>query len=372
MSQESSHTFFQDPFCVRDFRARELRRHLPRLAVAFAFYCSGLYVNNLSQAWLQKHFQHYYEARWAPVPPFGVEPPLPVVNKSVSIWYDTTITWQWPAHRRPVPLASAHRNETVTLWDLGFNYFSYVNSSMPANMFAGGSAAMATVRFAILPGPLSMRWAFLCRSLAIWGMLFVCRAFTTVVTPLPNPYHQCVPKISYPDNIWLEALAIFPGVGNESTCQDVMFSGHTTMGTLFTLSIIRYAPLAPWSRYTATDRCFSVTTLIHVLSVCWCCWGYYVITASRLHYTIDVIVGVLVTLLCFNAYHYNAKIIWFRKLHPVRASMSTFLRWFERYSPDLRLFRLRARRNLSAAQLHLALGEEHRGRGNEARSVECP
>lgn len=346
-------SFWKDPFGKRDFTTSALKHSLPRVLVGLAIYCVGLYLNNLSQAWLQANISNYYEAGWAPIPPFNVTPPFPNVSSSTSEWNNASITWEWPAVRRPIPESPAHKNEMVTLWDVTFAYLPFVHTSTPADMFAGLSCLIALVRFAVLPGPFSMRWTFLSRAFVIWGLLFACRSITISVTPLPNPYHSCVPRITFPDNIWLEAVFLFPGVGNELTCQDVMFSGHTVMGTLFTLFLMRYKTLAPWSRLSTDERCCTLPVFFDVLAAFWLLGGYFFITASHFHYTVDVLVGVMMTVLCFNSYHYVVKIIWLRKQHPARASFTPFLRWFESDAPDLKIWRLRAQRNLTVLQLDL-------------------
>eukprot|EP00928_Gymnodinium_smaydae_P061959 TRINITY_DN45909_c0_g1_i1.p1 TRINITY_DN45909_c0_g1~~TRINITY_DN45909_c0_g1_i1.p1 ORF type:complete len:426 (+),score=67.27 TRINITY_DN45909_c0_g1_i1:278-1555(+) len=350
--------FFRDPFGRGDFAPKELRKHMPRLFVALLVYYGGLYVNNLGQAWLQRSFANYYEARWAPVPPFGVEASADNGSAKllVSHWRNATVVWHWPASARPSEAADApHQDEMVTLWDVTFTYLPYVNSSVPADVFAGGSAIVSLVRFVIIPGPLSLRWTFLARALVIWGLLFLCRAVTITTTPLPNPYHKCVPRVHFPQSIWLEAWANLPILGagyNELTCQDVMFSGHTVMGTLFTLFLVKYMALAPWSRHTADTslRFCSLPMFIDLMAFIWCLWGWFHIAASHFHYTVDVLVGIMMTVLVFVTYHYVAKIVWLRRRHPMHISLSPCLRWFELHAKDIRLWRVQALRNLEGRQ----------------------
>merc|ERR1719261_146416 len=113
-------------------------------------------------------------------------------------------------------------------------YLPRVNSSDYADMWAGGSVLIGIVRYVVVPGPISIRWTWLQRLWLIHGVLWLLRAVTILVTPLPNPYHQCVPHTSYPKNIFMEAFANMPFFWwwKEMTCQDVMFSGHTAGGTV--------------------------------------------------------------------------------------------------------------------------------------------
>merc|ERR1712176_1741298 len=97
---------------------------------------------------------------------------------------------------------------------------------------------------------MSMRWVFLKRVLVVWGTLFLLRAFTIFLTPLPNPFDACIPKMTFKHNPWAEAVANMPGMitffGDQNTCQDVLFSGHTSMGTVFTLFLKGYTVNSPW------------------------------------------------------------------------------------------------------------------------------
>ncbi|CAE8587673.1 unnamed protein product [Polarella glacialis] len=306
-------SFFSDPFCVADFRKPALLQFLPRVAAAAAIFAFGLYVNNVSQAWLQQNMAGYYEKNWVPVPPV---------------------------------------NTTVILWDVTFASLPYVKSTKPADAFAGGAPMFVMLRFFVVPGPRSLRWTILCRWLVMWGILWFGRAFTIISTPLPNPDPTCVPKISFPDNIFLEAwanLPIVPMYPDELTCQDVLYSGHTVALTLNTMVILKYIRTAPWFPSNSSTRWCSTSTVFNVLGVVMLLMGYYFIVASHFHYTIDVLVGAVMTVLVFNMYHFIIKVSMLRK-RKSRLCISPFFRWLERPAKDLKCWRRRAAEVL--AQLH--------------------
>lgn len=352
-------SFWSDPFGKSDFRRLNLVKHLPRLAIAVLVYLLGVYLNNLSQAWLQMHMQDYYESRWAPVPPFSDDNHHGVVE---TTYRTANVSWHWPEKGRPMRLHYfPHQNESVVLFDLVFEYLPHLHSSGPADFFAGSSTLLAIARFAIIPGPMSLRWTWLRRTLFIWGFIFVARGVCIVVTPLPNPYHACVPKISFPNNIFFEAFANLPMFGqkwNEMTCQDVMFSGHTAMGTLFTLSILYYNSLAPWFEFMMSQDLVSFQSALNVVGICWLCFGWFVIAASHFHYTVDVLVGALITFVFSMVYSLICQRAWTSKFPG-----SEFIRWFEKDSVDLRLWRYAAAKELKetneAMELHFDNDDEY-------------
>jgi hypothetical protein len=201
-----------------------------------------------------------------------------------------------------------YQNKTLLLFDIVFLYLPRVNSTAPAEFFSGWPGNLVVIRYCLFPGPLSMRWQILYRGLFIEGVLFLIRAVTLILTPLPNPYRQCDPVIMYPKNIWLEAWAInapFNPAYNELTCQDVLYSGHTVMGTLGVLFFAYYAkkaPVAPWCRHFPY-RIFYFCCLLFTL------WGWYVIAGSHYHYSVDVWVGAVMTIMVFTVYHTSLRLI---------------------------------------------------------------
>merc|ERR1712194_986383 len=108
------------------------------------------------------------------------------------------------------------------------------------------------------------------------------------------------------DNIWQEAVANTPGINalfsivvghgfepyNELTCQDVMFSGHTAMGTVWSVFSMMYMRKSPWfpDRALSNDRWFNTARLGELCVVIWLLRGWYVIFASHFHYSVDVCV----------------------------------------------------------------------------------
>jgi len=295
--------FCSDPFGCRDFSRDELRIWMPRVAFAFCFVHLGIYVNSFSQAWLQNNIAGYYETRWKPV------------NETMV-------------------------NTTVILWDVVFQKLPAVNSTKYADLLAALLPTFMFIRFAIIPGPMSLRWTIICRVWVIWGVLWFFRAATILITPLPNPWPECVPQISYPDNNFLEAFSMLPFVfwTKEITCQDVLYSGHTVAITLPMLTFMRYIPLSPWFPYESSHKWLSWSTFVNCSSMVVLLGGYFLIAASHFHYTVDVFVAVIMSSLVFYGYH---NIVRINYLHGLGLSRSHhclvhFADWYECYSKDLR------------------------------------
>lgn len=295
-------------FCTRDFHdPYRCGAFAKRLSVAFSIFFFGLYVNNVSQAWLQQQMAGYYETRW-------------------------------PPNATMVAEGQMKANKSVTLWDVTYYHLPMVKTTKYADIFAGGVTYVTFFRFVVAPGPYSMRWTILRRLVTCWGILWFCRAFTIVVTPLPNPDHTCVPKITFPGNIWVEAAANLPiSPYHEMTCLDVMYSGHTVALTLNMLFFLHYSRSAPWFECATKENYISGRMLLHICGVIVTLTGYYFIVASHFHYTLDVLVGALVTYSVFKGYHMAIETAWID--HGKCCTISPFLRWYEKEAKDLRLFR---------------------------------
>merc|ERR1712232_240815 len=166
-----------------------------------------------------------------------------------------------------------------------------------------------------------------------------CRAFTILVTPLPNPDHTCVPVLHFPDNIWLEGWAITPfnPWAQEVTCQDVLFSGHTVAITLPMVLYFRNTRYSPWFEWQIRRDAWSPVILTNMMGCAVVLVGYFCIIASYFHYTVDVLVGFLLTNLVVLTYHQSIKVAALSKSD--RFFVYSFMRWFEAHALDLRFIR---------------------------------
>lgn len=299
-------SFWQDPIGRQDFSRVRLRKSMPRVALAALIWLLGLYGNNVCQAWLQIRMANFYDSQWVPVSP----------NK-----------------------------KHVLLWDIGHEILpAFANPSVRL-FFSQGAPVFVVLRFCVFPGPLTMRWTILSRMFLLWGVLWAIRTVFIIATVLPNPDGTCKPSITYPNNIFMEALAIMPfdAKHHEVTCQDVSLSGHTVLLTLATLMWLHYVHWAPWPEWSNSTSsgmlAFRILLMLNVLA------GYYCIIASKFHYTADVLIGCLMSIFIFQAYH-----SWLLSafLHTTKASvLHRFFTWFEEDAVDLLIVKTMLQRSLA-------------------------
>jgi hypothetical protein len=298
-------SFIKDPLGFKDLTTGSLAHGIQRVLVALAVWSLGLYCNNISQAWLQKHIgdTHFYPA-----------------NLTL---YDSGFEETFDLSRKIV--------ESGGGGDL-------------CNEVAGLLPILVLIRFCAFPGPCSMRWTVLSRAFLIWGILWFLRGVTIISTVLPNPDKTCEPRISFPDNIWLEAWANLPFIFwyDELTCQDVLFSGHTVGMTVAALMWIRYIAWAPVFEWTTKEGLSSLAFWYKVLVVLYTLFGYGVIIVSHFHYSCDVLIASMLSILVFQAYHAGIRsAFWPRTGRESRGLLNmtilAFIRWFEEKAVDARV-----------------------------------
>eukprot|EP00727_Mastigamoeba_balamuthi_P014538 m51a1_g9709 hypothetical protein (370) ;mRNA; r:1400545-1401764 len=240
--------------------------------------------------------------------------------------------------------------------DVGFELIPRIAPDALADYCVAGLIVATLVRF----GLTQLRFVLLRRYMTVLGALFLIRSFTIVLTSLPNPQvprcslalcamlraaltrtpvqDTCVPTAT--GNPLVEGFLILGGV--HKTCSDVFFSGHTVNITLAALLWHQYSHIVPLcsfslceaacpgrcpvSRHGFVQRCTPAKFLVW----CVCAAGIVLIVGTRLHYTIDVVTGVLLSTLVFKLYHH------YLLTAPLRDNpYNRFLRWYERDAPDM-------------------------------------
>ncbi|KAF4693059.1 hypothetical protein FOZ63_023449 [Perkinsus olseni] len=231
-----------------------------------------------------------------------------------------------------------HGRTPELLPDLGFYLFPRIEILHLADYW-NVSMAVGTMVPVVLFHP--ERRKVILRFLAIQGSVFLLRSATIIVTLLPQPYPLCVNGSSPDENVFIEAVKIVLGI--RITCGDLLFSGHTANLTLMALI---------WSEYgygflavDATTRGYSALggsnrgqvgrrhrggPVLHfvfrrLLPLLW--WaaaisGYFVIVATRFHYTVDVLVAIIIVTKQWGLYH-----MYIRTPRIMRRL--GFLRWYE-------------------------------------------
>jgi hypothetical protein len=127
------------------------------------------------------------------------------------------------------------------------------------------------------------------RFLWILCILYLFRSLTIIVTTVPNPVFNCVPKHEHASNLQNYVRMIRSmASGKISACTDNIYSGHTSMATLMVYTFWMYSGL--WF--------LKVYAVIHGFVIIWA------ILISRLHYTIDVLIAMFMTSFVFLTFHF--------------------------------------------------------------------
>lgn len=174
----------------------------------------------------------------------------------------------------------------------------------------------------------------LCRSVIVYAALMVLRCITVLVTTLPDSDPHCrlvvpgtVPmsEIDY-GKVWEKTLSLIIPV-NPITCGDMIFSGHTAIMVMLALIWHHYYPARKGNYAVNPVKVVVWLTTFFVLMV---------IIAVRKHYTVDVFLGLYLTMTVWGAYHRYAHDVLhadgeFYSFWLVDAKyVYPFVRWFER------------------------------------------
>jgi len=167
------------------------------------------------------------------------------------------------------------------LWDLGFVFIPHDIPRWGADLALGIVVLFGLARLLLVTLPDNQsRLEIFIRFCYIWGTLIFLRCFTVGLTRFPRIDPQG-PLPEYKGLGWhiLDAQSLAEA--------DFMFSGHAVIMTLMGLFV---------SYYTFRH---AYATLFWALVVC----GYWAILSARLHYTADVVVAILMSMLVFWLYH---------------------------------------------------------------------
>ncbi len=196
--------------------------------------------------------------------------------------------------------------------DLGFDLLPVLREAWLADVWVGAVLLLVVVRFLVR----AERRRLFRRWLTCLGCVFLLRAVSIIVTVLPNPLSSCVTTAT--GNPFKEGILIVFQV--HRTCSDVFFSGHASNLTLAALvfhssshkaghSLVDLDPYGwafcsgkPLTTPDQSDvlRCSAAKIGVWSLAIV----GYFLIIATRFHYTLDVLLGVALSCLVFQLYHH--------------------------------------------------------------------
>jgi PAP2 superfamily C-terminal len=203
------------------------------------------------------------------------------------------------------------------LTDSGFKIFRFAQGPTLLNVLLIALAA-STVAPLLFFHP--MRWVLVRRFFAIQGTLYLIRCCTLTLTILPDPNKACVSEAiaGTPEEVlWFEAWRV--AIGARVTCGDMTFSGHTSMITDAVLFLHTYL-----DGFLGEYRPLRLNILF---------WGWALgigsviaVIETRIHYSIDVVLAIAVTIAVFKGYHYAVS---------SRSRLKSFkiLEWYENVTP---------------------------------------
>ncbi|KAF9948888.1 hypothetical protein BGZ72_009233 [Mortierella alpina] len=173
----------------------------------------------------------------------------------------------------------------ILLRDRGFDVIAAQSDITPANNFVMTSVLFTVVGIGLICPTWTMRAVVLRRILWVIGTLSVFRALTLSVTTLPTPKEECRPSLK--TGFWdmfIVALQMIPGT--VEACTDDIFSGHT---------VFMVSCAIQW-------RLYCKNKWITYLSYLYISIGLYFVVATRLHYTVDVVLAIFITFAGWSIY----------------------------------------------------------------------
>ncbi|KAJ1677239.1 hypothetical protein EV182_006578, partial [Spiromyces aspiralis] len=179
-----------------------------------------------------------------------------------------------------------HPRNRHPLNDLGFDllpHIHHVNAAIDSVVDSAG--VLAVLGNTVLAAGWRMRVVFLRRIAWMVAILYFLRSLTLVVTTLPTPLVECEPTYhrgwaGYLNGAWDQIT------GRRLTCTDCIFSGHSMTLTLSFLMWLHHA-----RHWLFVAIAFAQTTV-----------GLFLIIASHFHYSIDVLLAVVLTLFVYYCY----------------------------------------------------------------------
>ncbi|KAG0211110.1 sphingomyelin synthase [Mortierella sp. GBA30] len=173
----------------------------------------------------------------------------------------------------------------ILLQDRGFDILPAMKDITPANIFVMTSVVFTLVGMALICPNWTARIIVLRRVLWVVGTLSVYRALTLSVTTMPTPKENCSPAIEKGFGpMFLIALQMIPGT--RQACTDDIFSGHT---------VFMVTSAIQWRLY-CRNKWVTYFSYIYITV------GLFFVVATRLHYTVDVVLAIFITYAVWSLY----------------------------------------------------------------------
>ncbi|PIA18241.1 hypothetical protein COEREDRAFT_85236 [Coemansia reversa NRRL 1564] len=170
--------------------------------------------------------------------------------------------------------------------DVVLNHLSHPIQGWISEILVKTAAVISVVGGLLMVRGWRARLVLLRRVAWIMAIMYSIRSLTISVTTMPPSTKNCIPQVAH--NV-TELLGIVPKMitGELSGCTDKIFSGHTTILMISFLFWTRYAKHWAFIAYSA------VHTLLGIASV----------MAARIHYSVDVVLAVLLSVFIHHLYY---------------------------------------------------------------------
>ncbi|KAL7713691.1 Sphingomyelin synthase-like domain-containing protein [Entamoeba marina] len=179
--------------------------------------------------------------------------------------------------------------------DFLFNVFEFQNLIDFAGNYLSCLVAFMLIRFFFTP----QRFVIIRRFLALLGVMFILRSLAVYISLLNDPSQN---KSNVVGNPFFEGAHV--ATGNHVSTVDKMFSGHTCALTLAALFLIHYwdsAPLTDRRQYAKVKSIISSVFKFGILL--YLIGGLCLFALVRIHYTADIFIGAVLSILVFYWYH---------------------------------------------------------------------
>ncbi|KAJ2523347.1 hypothetical protein H4217_000139 [Coemansia sp. RSA 1939] len=208
----------------------------------------------------------------------------------VGIWM--VICQQWSdmrwlrAMQRQGALGAAPWPAAALLEDVVLDQLPLMQSAWVSDKLVGSSVVVSIAGCCAMSAGWRERLMMIRRIGWMVAVLYFLRSLTISVTTVPPSIASCA--IVAPQSAWHVILAT-PQIlaGSIGQCTDKIFSGHTAILTVSFLFLRRYATHWAVVAYSATHMTLGILSVLLV----------------RYHYTIDVVIGLLLTLAVHHAYY---------------------------------------------------------------------
>ncbi|KAJ2739206.1 metalloendopeptidase [Coemansia sp. Cherry 401B] len=170
--------------------------------------------------------------------------------------------------------------------DVMLEQLPFISQRWVSDVLVNSAAIIAVTGSVFLAPGWQARMVLLRRIGWIMGILYFLRSITISVTTMPPSIDNCRPQEAHSASEWARIVPMMIS-GQLSGCTDKLFSGHTSILVISFLVWTRYARHWAFIAYSAVHTVLGIGSVL----------------AVRLHYTVDVVLAVVLTWLVHCVYY---------------------------------------------------------------------